>query len=192
MVLDHLPGHPRHLRQFPCEHVDICLEEGDECEFLFLLQITRDASSLGGIRSDLDGLDGDAVYPRWLHLWHLVRRLGIGSRGVPPSVIRASSFCRQSVHLLDGCKRSSAIGTLKQGYPLPQYEDGTPAERSLVARRPVRSRIDRPGVTTWPGKGRAPGYTRWIWTYCKESVGPPYVATGPPRWVLDPSEWGPG
>jgi hypothetical protein len=63
MVLDHLPGDPRHLRRFPCEYVDICLEEGDEREFLFLLQITRDASGLGGIRAEPDGLDRDAVCP---------------------------------------------------------------------------------------------------------------------------------
>jgi hypothetical protein len=48
MVLDHLPGDPRHLRRLPCEHVGICLEEGDEREFLFFLQITRNASGLGG------------------------------------------------------------------------------------------------------------------------------------------------
>jgi hypothetical protein len=41
MVLDHLPVDPRHLRRFPCEYVGICLEEGDERKFLFLLQITR-------------------------------------------------------------------------------------------------------------------------------------------------------
>jgi hypothetical protein len=76
---------------------------------------------------------------------------------------------------------------------LPQYEGATPAERSLVARRSVRSRATStiPGSPRGQGKGRAPGYTRWIWTYCKESVGPPYVANGPPRWVPDPSEWGP-
>jgi hypothetical protein len=43
MVLNHLPRDPRHLRRFPCEHVGICLEEGDEREFLFLLQIAHDA-----------------------------------------------------------------------------------------------------------------------------------------------------
>jgi hypothetical protein len=48
MVFDHLPGDPKHLRWFPCEHVSIFLEEGDGREFLFLLQITRDASGLGG------------------------------------------------------------------------------------------------------------------------------------------------
>jgi hypothetical protein len=37
MVLDHLPGDPRHLRWLPCEHIGICLEEGVEREFLFLL-----------------------------------------------------------------------------------------------------------------------------------------------------------
>jgi hypothetical protein len=61
MVLDHLPGDPRHLRWFPCEYIGIFLEEGDECDFLFLPQITRDASGLGGIHAELDGLDGTAV-----------------------------------------------------------------------------------------------------------------------------------
>jgi hypothetical protein len=37
MVLDHLPGDPRHLRWLPCEHVGICLEEGDKREFLFFV-----------------------------------------------------------------------------------------------------------------------------------------------------------
>jgi hypothetical protein len=64
MVLDHLPGDPRHLQRFPCEYVGICLEEGDERDFLFLLQITRDASGLGGICAEPDGLDGDVVCPQ--------------------------------------------------------------------------------------------------------------------------------
>jgi hypothetical protein len=87
----------------------------------------------------------------------------------------------------------ATVGTLKQGYPLPQYEGATPVERSLVARRPVRSRATSTALASprGQGKGRAPGYTRWVWTYCKESAGPPYVANGPPRWVPDPSEWGP-
>jgi hypothetical protein len=89
MVLDHLPRNPRHLRRFPCKYVGICLEEGDEREFLFLLQITRDTSGLGGIRIEPDGLDGETVCTRWLHLRHLSRRLGTGSRGVPALVIRA-------------------------------------------------------------------------------------------------------
>jgi hypothetical protein len=109
MVLDHLPRDPRHLRRFPCEYVGICLEEGDERDFLFLLQITRDASGLGGIRAEPDGLDRDAVYPRCLYLRHLGRRLGTGSRGVPPPIIRASSFYRQGMQLLDSCKSNGAV-----------------------------------------------------------------------------------
>jgi hypothetical protein len=106
MVLDHLPGDPRHLRWLPCEHVCICLEEGDEREFLFFLQITRNASSLGGTRAELHGLDGDVVRSRWPHLG---RCLDPGGRGVPPSVVRASSFCCQGVQLFHSCKRSGAV-----------------------------------------------------------------------------------
>jgi hypothetical protein len=109
MVLDHLPRDPRHLQRFPCEYVGICLEEGDEHDFLFLLQIARDASGLGGIHADLDGHDGTAVCSIWLHLRHLGRCLGTRSRGVPPPVIRVSGFCRKGVQLLDSCKRSGAI-----------------------------------------------------------------------------------
>jgi hypothetical protein len=109
MVLDHLPRDPRHLRRLPCEHVGICLEEGGEREFLFFLQITRNASGLGGICAEPDGLDGDVIRFGWLHLWHLGRCLGTGGRGVPPSVVRASSFCRQGVQLLHSRKRSGAV-----------------------------------------------------------------------------------
>jgi hypothetical protein len=90
MVLDHLPGDPRHLQWLPCEHVGIFLEEGDEREFLIFLQITRNASGRGGIHVEPDGLDGDVVHIGWPHLWHL----GAGGRGVPPSVVRVSSFRR--------------------------------------------------------------------------------------------------
>jgi hypothetical protein len=75
-------GDPRHLRRLPCEHVGICLEKGDEREFLFFLQITRNASGLGGIRAELDGHDGDPICSGWLHLWHLGGCLGTGGRGV--------------------------------------------------------------------------------------------------------------
>jgi hypothetical protein len=75
-MLDHLPGDPRHLRRLPCEHIGICLEEGDEREFLFFLQITRNASGLGGIRVEPDGLDGDVVRSGWPYLRHLRRCLG--------------------------------------------------------------------------------------------------------------------
>jgi hypothetical protein len=109
MVLDHLPGDPRHLRRLSCEHVGICLEEGDEREFLFFLHITRNASSLGGIRTEPDGLDGDVVRSGWPHLWHLGGCLGTGGRGVPPSIVRASSFRRQGVQLLHSRKRSSVV-----------------------------------------------------------------------------------
>jgi hypothetical protein len=111
MVLNHLPGDPRHLRRFPCKNVDICLEEGDEREFQFLLQIACDAGGLGRIRANLDGLDGTAVCSGWLHLWHLGRRLGTGGRGVLllPSIVRASSFCRQGVQLLDSRKCSGTV-----------------------------------------------------------------------------------
>jgi hypothetical protein len=63
MMLNHLPRDPRHLRRFPCENIDICPEEGDEREFLFFPQIARDAGGLGGVRADLDGLDGSAFAP---------------------------------------------------------------------------------------------------------------------------------
>jgi hypothetical protein len=109
MVLDHLPGDPRHLRRLPCEDVGICLEEGDEREFLFFLQITRNASGLGGIRVELDGLDGDVIRSGWPHLRHLRRCLGTGGRGVPPSIVRASSFRHQGVQLLHSRKRSGAV-----------------------------------------------------------------------------------
>jgi hypothetical protein len=109
MVLNHLPGDPRHLRWLPCEHVGICLEEGDESEFLFFLQITRNASGLGGTRAELDGLDGDVVRTGWPHLRHLGRRLGTRGRGVPPSVVQASSFRRQGMQLFHSRKRSGVV-----------------------------------------------------------------------------------
>jgi hypothetical protein len=111
MVLDHLPGDPRHLRRLPCEHVGICLEEGDEREFLFLLQITRNTSGLGGIRAEPDDLDGDVVRSGWPHLWHLGRCLGTGGRGVPPSIVWASSFYRQGMQLLHSRQRSGAVAS---------------------------------------------------------------------------------
>jgi hypothetical protein len=61
MVLHHLPIDLGHLRWSPGKHVNISLEEGDEREFLFVTQIPRDASVLGGIRADLDYLHGDVL-----------------------------------------------------------------------------------------------------------------------------------
>jgi hypothetical protein len=40
MVLNHLPRDPRHLQRLPSKHVDIIPEEGDEREFIFVVQIT--------------------------------------------------------------------------------------------------------------------------------------------------------
>jgi hypothetical protein len=40
IVLNHLPRDPRHLRWLLDKHIDISPEEGDECEFLFAVQIT--------------------------------------------------------------------------------------------------------------------------------------------------------
>ena len=37
-VLNHLPGDPRHVGRLPSEHICIVAEEGDEREFLFLIQ----------------------------------------------------------------------------------------------------------------------------------------------------------
>jgi hypothetical protein len=67
MVLNHLPGDPRHLQWLPGKHSYIDLEEGDECEFLFVVQIPRYASGLGSIRPDLNGLHRDAHFVRGLH-----------------------------------------------------------------------------------------------------------------------------
>jgi hypothetical protein len=53
------------------EHVGICMEEGDEHEFLLLVQITHNASGLGGIHTEPDGFYGDTVRSGWLYLWRL-------------------------------------------------------------------------------------------------------------------------
>jgi hypothetical protein len=78
MVLDHLPGDPRHLRRFACEHVNIFPGEGDERDFLFLPHIPHNAGGLGGAHSDLDGLNRAAVHPRRLYLRRLCGCLGTG------------------------------------------------------------------------------------------------------------------
>jgi hypothetical protein len=59
MVLNHLPRDPRHLRWLSGKHINISPEEGDEHEFLFAVQITRDTGSLSSRGPDLDGLHGD-------------------------------------------------------------------------------------------------------------------------------------
>jgi hypothetical protein len=35
-MLDQLPGHPWHIRWFPCEYVSVSPKEADEHEFLFI------------------------------------------------------------------------------------------------------------------------------------------------------------
>jgi hypothetical protein len=68
MVLNHLPRDPGHLRQLPGKHVNISVEEGDECEFLFAVQITRDMGSLTSFGPDLDGLYGDILLGGGMHV----------------------------------------------------------------------------------------------------------------------------
>jgi hypothetical protein len=64
IMLNHLFRDPRHLRWLPGKHVDISLEEGDEREFLFVVQITQDTGSLNSLSPDLDGLYGDIFLAR--------------------------------------------------------------------------------------------------------------------------------
>jgi hypothetical protein len=67
MVLNHLPKDPRHLRRLPGKHVHISLKEGDESEFLFAVQIPRDASGLGSICPELNSLHRGILFARGLH-----------------------------------------------------------------------------------------------------------------------------
>jgi hypothetical protein len=59
IVLNHLPRDPRHMRWLPCKYIDTSSEEGDEREFPFAVQITRDTGSLSSRGPDLDSLHGD-------------------------------------------------------------------------------------------------------------------------------------
>jgi hypothetical protein len=67
MVHNYLPRDPRHLRWLPGKHVHISLEEGDEREFLFAVQIAHDAGGLGSIRPDLNSVHGDVLFVGGLH-----------------------------------------------------------------------------------------------------------------------------
>jgi hypothetical protein len=67
MVLDHLHRDLRHLRWLACKHIPVSPEEGDEREFLFAVQITRDTGSLSSIDPNLNGLRGDVLSCRELH-----------------------------------------------------------------------------------------------------------------------------
>jgi hypothetical protein len=68
MVLNHITWDPRHLRWLLGKHVYIVLEEGDEHEFLFIVQIPHDLGGLGSIHPDLDGLHGNVLTTRGLHM----------------------------------------------------------------------------------------------------------------------------
>jgi hypothetical protein len=68
MVLNHLPWDPRNPWPLPGKHVYIGPEEGDECEFLFTIQIPRDVGPLGNIRPDLDDLNWNVLAARGLHV----------------------------------------------------------------------------------------------------------------------------
>jgi hypothetical protein len=68
MVLNHLPGDPRHLRWLPGKYIHISPEEGDEREFLFDVQIPHDVGGLGSIRPDLNSLHRDALLAGGLHV----------------------------------------------------------------------------------------------------------------------------
>jgi hypothetical protein len=79
MILNHLPGDPRHLRWLPGKHVHISPEEGDEHEFLFAVQMPCNVGGLGNICPNLNSLHGDVLFaegctrgadnePRWREL----------------------------------------------------------------------------------------------------------------------------
>jgi hypothetical protein len=51
----------------PRQTRNIIPKEGDEREFLFVVQIVHDAGDLVGIRTDLDDLHGDVPAVRGLH-----------------------------------------------------------------------------------------------------------------------------
>src|SRR6266508_6050007 len=57
-VLDHLSWHTRHVGRFPSKNILVCLEEGDERAFLFVIEPCPDQSCLGQIgRVEHDFLD---------------------------------------------------------------------------------------------------------------------------------------
>jgi hypothetical protein len=59
------------------------------------------------------------------------------------------------------------VGTQKQGYPLAQYEDTMPEERSLVVRGTVlcRTTSTAPGSPCGQEEGRTPRCAQWVRTY---------------------------
>jgi hypothetical protein len=67
MVLNHISRDPRYLRRLLDKHVYISSEEGDEREFLFIVQIPHDAGDLIIIHPNLNGLYGDVLFAKGLH-----------------------------------------------------------------------------------------------------------------------------
>jgi hypothetical protein len=66
-VLDQPPGHPWHVRGFPCEDVSVSLEEADERVFLFRVETHPNNGSLATVaHPKVDGLD--LHFLRWLWL----------------------------------------------------------------------------------------------------------------------------
>src|SRR5512144_1661890 len=77
-VLNLLPGDPGHIRRSPCEDVSVCLQEGDERVFLFVVQKTTDSCGLGRAVAQGNLLDRDLIgrdYP--------LPRVGGGGRAKP-------------------------------------------------------------------------------------------------------------
>jgi hypothetical protein len=68
IVLNHLPRDLRNLGRLPGKHVNISPEEGDEREFLFVVQVPHDTGSLGSINPDLNSLHGDSLIVGGLHV----------------------------------------------------------------------------------------------------------------------------
>jgi hypothetical protein len=60
LVLGNLSQDPLHVDGFPCEHVEVCFEEVDECTFLFRIEHHPDTECTAIIRDDriLDVLGG--------------------------------------------------------------------------------------------------------------------------------------
>jgi hypothetical protein len=48
-MLYQFPRNSRHVSRLPCENISILLEEFDECEFLFRIQIIPHMRDLGGL-----------------------------------------------------------------------------------------------------------------------------------------------
>lgn len=58
LVLDHLPGNPKHVCRLPCKHVPVILQEPNECAFLFRSEARGDGRCLMCVREAKVGLLG--------------------------------------------------------------------------------------------------------------------------------------